>query len=137
MSFYDAMKDAMNLAQKADNIELYRQLLDLGAQALDLQAEVARLREENAELKKQRNMEERVIRHKEPYITLDGDNTLCYCSHCWDSDHRLIQLICDEEDGTFVCPHCKMRGTYDLVKYKLATRDPDEYQNPAGSFLFI
>ena len=52
MSFYEAFRDAMNMAQKADNIELYRQLLDLGAQALDLQAEVARLREENAELKK-------------------------------------------------------------------------------------
>ena len=105
MSFYDAFKDAMNMAQKADNIELYRQLLDLGAQALDLQAEVARLREENADLKKQRNMEDSVIRHKEPYITLDGDNTLCYCAHCWDSDRRLIQVICDEEDGTFNCPH--------------------------------
>ena len=31
MSLYDAFKDAMNMAQKADNIELYRQLLDLGA----------------------------------------------------------------------------------------------------------
>ena len=43
MGLYDAMKDAINLAQKADNIELYRQLLDLSAQALELQAEVARL----------------------------------------------------------------------------------------------
>ena len=48
MGLYDAFKDAMNMAQKADNIELYRQLLDLGAQALDLQAEVARLKEDNA-----------------------------------------------------------------------------------------
>ena len=52
MSFYDAIKDAVNLAQKADNVELYRQLLDLSAQALDLQAEVARLREENIALRK-------------------------------------------------------------------------------------
>ena len=52
MGLYDAMKDAINLAQKADNIELYRQLLDLSAQALELQAEVARLKEENAELRK-------------------------------------------------------------------------------------
>lgn len=52
MSFYDAFKDAMSIAQKADNVELYRQLLDLSSQALDLQAEVLRLKEENAELKK-------------------------------------------------------------------------------------
>ena len=42
MGLYDAMKDAISLAQKADNIELYRQLLDLSAQALELQAEVAK-----------------------------------------------------------------------------------------------
>ena len=61
MSFYDAIKDAASLAQKADNIELYRQLLDLSAQALDLQAEVARLKEENAELKKRRDIAEKII----------------------------------------------------------------------------
>ena len=37
MGFYDAFKDVVKLAQKADNLELYRQLLDLSAQALDLQ----------------------------------------------------------------------------------------------------
>lgn len=40
MGIYDAFKDALNVAQKADNIELYRQLLDLSAQVLDLQAEM-------------------------------------------------------------------------------------------------
>ena len=52
MGLYEGIKDAIGIAQKADNIELYRQLLDLGAQALDMQAEITRLREENAELKK-------------------------------------------------------------------------------------
>ena len=50
MSFYDAIKEAINLAQKADNIELYRQLLDLGAQALEMQNEIAQLKMENMEL---------------------------------------------------------------------------------------
>ena len=45
MAFYDAFKDAITLAQKADNIQLYKQLLDLSAQALDLQAENAKLKE--------------------------------------------------------------------------------------------
>ena len=52
MGLYEGIKDAIGIAQKADNIELYKQLLDLGAQALDLQAEVARLKEENAELER-------------------------------------------------------------------------------------
>ena len=58
MGIYDAFKDALNVAQKADNVELYRKLLDLSAQALDLQAENARLKEENTELRKIRDLEQ-------------------------------------------------------------------------------
>ena len=36
MGFYDAFKDVLNMAQKVDNIDLYRQLLDLSAQALEI-----------------------------------------------------------------------------------------------------
>lgn len=112
MSFYDAFKDAMSMAQKADNIELYRQLLDLGAQALELQSEVARLQAENAELKKKREFSDKVIRHEEPCITLkDDEQLLYYCSHCWDSNQLLIQLNC-HSNGTFECPHCHAKGNY-------------------------
>lgn len=122
MSFYDAIKDAASLAQKADNIELYRQLLDLSAQALDLQAEVARLKEENAELKRRRDIADRVIRHEEPCITLEGDTTeLYYCSHCWDSERLLIQLSC-HANGTFVCPHCQAKGNYSNEKKRQADK---------------
>lgn len=118
MSFYDAFKDAISVAQKADNVELYRQLLDLSAQALDLQAEVARLREENFELKKSKDISEKIVRHEEPVITLEGDDkNLYYCSHCWDSENMLIQINC-HKDGTFKCPHCKSDGNYDNQKKK-------------------
>ena len=73
MGLYEGIKDAIGIAQKADNIELYRQLLDLGAQALDMQAEITRLREENEELKKAYDLESRIIRHKDFYITLRDD----------------------------------------------------------------
>ena len=38
MGLYEGIKDIANIVQKADNIDLYRQLLDLGAQALDMQS---------------------------------------------------------------------------------------------------
>lgn len=104
MAFYDAMKDAISMAQKADNIELYRQLLDLGAQALELQAEVARLREENHQLRRKSNLESRIIRHKVPYITLTDDaDEIHYCSNCWDSNRLLIQMMVCQEYGSEVC----------------------------------
>ena len=113
MGFYEAIKDVAKLAQQADNIDLYRKLLDLGAQALDMQSEIAKLKEENAELKKRRNLSGEIVRHKKPYITLKKDEDgLCYCSHCWDSQQLLMQLNC-RNNGTFECPHCKSTGIYD------------------------
>ena len=124
MNLYDAMKDAIRIAQKADNIELYRQLLDLSAQALDLQAELSRVREENERLKRKQDISNRITRHEALYVTLMGENpVLRYCSHCWDSNEQLIQLDCDMEDGSFVCPHCRTSGIYNLEKYKRATSD--------------
>ena len=51
MGLYESIKDVAKVVQQADNIELYRQLLDLSAQALDLQAENGQLKEELHELK--------------------------------------------------------------------------------------
>lgn len=93
MGFYDAFKDALNLAQKADNVDLYRQLLDLGAQAQELQVENAKLKDEIQELKRNKINEEKIVRHKQPYITLQDDAQLLkYCGICWDSEHKLIQM---------------------------------------------
>ena len=118
MGLYDGIKDVAKVMQQADNIELYRKLLELSAQALELQDEVSRLREENAELKKRSNIANRIIRHEEPCITLKDDNVaLYYCSHCWDSVQLLIQLNC-HADGTFHCLHCKASGIYDTQKKK-------------------
>lgn len=93
MGFYDAFKDVLYLAQKADNIDLYRQLLDLSAQALELQSENVKLKEENEQLKKNKFNEARIIRHKQPYLTLsDDEQQIKYCSVCWDTTHIMVQM---------------------------------------------
>ena len=93
MSLYDGIKDVAKIVQQADNVDLYRQLLDLSAQALELQAENARLKDEIQELKRNKINEEKIVRHKQPYITLQDDAQLLkYCGICWDSEHKLIQM---------------------------------------------
>lgn len=42
MTLYDEAKEVAKVLQKADNVELYSKLVDLGAQAADLQMEVIR-----------------------------------------------------------------------------------------------
>ena len=109
MGLYEGIKDVAKIVQKADNVELYRQLIDLSAQALDMQATINKLTEENAELKKRQDLEERIERHQELYITLKGDeNNIFYCSHCWDSDGKLIQMRKSSKE--YHCPHCSTYG---------------------------
>lgn len=116
MSFYDAFKDAISIAQKSDNVELYRQLLDLSAQALELQAEIARLTEENERLKKNADIESKIIRHEQPYITLEGETkNILYCSTCWAKNKVLIQVGCCD-NGHYTCPECKTHGIWDSKK---------------------
>lgn len=102
MALYDAFKDVIDIAQKADNIDLYRKLLDLSRDALDLQNEIYRLTEENQELKRKLQEEQTIIRHKEGcYITIKDDlQEIRYCATCWGSDHKLIQL---NNNRCFVC----------------------------------
>lgn len=109
MGLYDAMKDAVNLAQKADNIELYRQLLDLSAQALDLQSEVAKLREENAELKKQKDIEADIEYYVDAFVTKKSDTKpIKYCAACWVDKRKLVPLQ-DIKWDNYECPLCKAR----------------------------
>ena len=135
MGFYDAFKDVLNVAQKADNIELYRQLLDLSAQALDLQAENAKLKEESSELKKKKIIDERIVRHRDPYITLkDEKPELFYCSHCYDGEHVLVQLHCDYEEGSCFCPHCKTSAFFTVEKGRHSSELSGEDISPYLSF---
>lgn len=109
MGLYDAMKDDVNLAQKADNIELYRQLLDLSAQALELQAEVARLKEENVELKKQAEIENDIEYYVDAFVTRKSDvKPIKYCAVCWVDKKKLIPLQ-DVQYDNYDCPLCKAR----------------------------
>ena len=89
MGLYEGLKDAINIAQKADNIDLYRKLIDLS-------------KEENTELKNRKTIEEKIKHHvskelglhmEHPYITLRDDPlNIRYCAICWAKEKQLIQL---------------------------------------------
>lgn len=109
MGFYDAMKEVLNLAQKADNIELYRQLLDLSGQALDLQEEIARLRDENTELKRVNQLEDDIEYYVDPFITRKSDTkAIKYCAACWIDKKKLVPLQFWMYDN-YECPLCNAR----------------------------
>lgn len=114
MGLYEGIKDVAKIVQQADNIDLYRQLLDLSAQALEMQNTINKLTAENDELKKKKNLENRIQRHEDLYLTLKDDDTI-YCSHCWDNERKLIQL--QKYHGEFSCHHCHSHGYYNEIEY--------------------
>ena len=113
MGLYEGIKDVAKIVQQADNIDLYRQLLDLGAQALDMQSEIMRLQEENAKLKGDLYRQQNIERHDGIYITLkDDDKKIPYWSSCYGKDGMLIQMF-DFSDQQYRCPVCR------VVAYKM------------------
>lgn len=116
MGLYEGIKDVAKIVQQADNVDLYRRLIDLSAQALDMQNTINKLSEENAILKKKQDIEERIQRHSELYLTLKNEDSILYCSHCWDNERKLIQV--STLNGLYPCPHCKLKGVYDQNEYK-------------------
>ena len=109
MGLYESIKDIAKVVQQAGNIELYKQLLDLGSQALDMQDEIRKLKEENFELKKLKDIEEKIIRHSQPYITFkDDEHQFKYCAICWGDKEKVIQLR-ELDADTFYCKLCGNR----------------------------
>ena len=109
MEIIDTVKEVLSLAQKADNIELYRQILDLQAQIQDLQAEMAKLREENAELKKAKDLESDIEYHVDSFVTRKSDTKpIKYCAACWAGKQVLVPIQTYDR-GTYRCPMCSVR----------------------------
>lgn len=114
MGWYEAIKDAVDVARKADNIDLVRKLLDA-------QIEAMRLIEENSELKKRikdleasRILAESLVFKKKSYFlkTEDGEDGPDR-SVCWDCDRRLVRKAptqsadANEADGRqYICGYC-------------------------------
>lgn len=117
MGWYEAIKDGINAAQKADNIPLLNNLIDIQKQMLDLLEENTKLKNEILELKSKDNLTENIERHTDAYITLKNDpKKLIYCSNCCDTKKVLVQAQIDG-DGRYFCPSCQYIGYYDKDKY--------------------
>lgn len=107
MDILDTVKSAFKLAQSLDNIELQKQVLEIQEQAMDLQQENIELKNQINEMKRQQDIESRIERHADPYITLKDDpQHIAYCATCWATKHQLIQMYHNGE-GILSCPACK------------------------------
>lgn len=112
MSVYDVIKDEVKIAQKVDNVELYRMLLDIQKESLDLLDENQKLKEKIGELEDNNKIGESLIFKDYFYYKIDDkDLKEPYCSNCWDSDKKLIRIhlnVRPMPGRIHMCPNCKM-----------------------------
>lgn len=109
MGWYEATKDVISIAQKADNVDLLGKILDMQKEMQDIQQENYELKKLNDELhsiiNRDRNMEYNDKRNA-LYENIDEQKYGPYCTHCWEVDKKAITLI-KEKNSHYKCPHCK------------------------------
>ncbi|MGM7723740.1 hypothetical protein [Metabacillus sp. Hm71] len=104
MSIISDIKSVAEVVQKADNIDLYRKLLDVQAEAMDLMEKYNNLKEENKLLKEQLETAGKMTYKDKMYFREDDKDP--YCSKCWDVDRKLVRMHGDTPYW-FQCPSCK------------------------------
>jgi len=101
------LKDATSVLNKTQNIELYQILLDAQQKALDLQAENSELKKQIEDIKDMKDLESKIKRHPiNTIVVLESDNNIKYCSVCWDSDRKLIQMMYRDASKWYRCRIC-------------------------------
>lgn len=116
MSLYDAAKDAVKIAQKADNIELIQKLLDVQEQALETQEKQFQLyqviAEKDSEIKKLKETGELVLDGKHTWLIVRDDPDHKYCPVCARRDGFKSPLEggYGEARDQYLCHVCK--GAY-------------------------
>jgi len=69
MGWYEALKDGISVAQKADNLQLVRDLLEAQQQIFDLVNENNQLKDEIKRLNEVVDIEENIERHKDETVS--------------------------------------------------------------------
>lgn len=96
MGLIDTFKDIIQVVQKADNVELYKMIMEAQQGVWELQNENRDLKDENTELQrtlaKKKNM---IYDSKNGYfveIKEDGKEEGKFCPKCWQKDDKAVYL---------------------------------------------
>ena len=111
MGFYEAAKDALTLAQKADNIELVQKLMDVQSAALDMQHQLQIKDEEIFKLRQ----DIKKLQDRKKYVYEEGHKWLIdvkrpdikFCPTCMNRDDFESPLGTPSHNNHRYCGNCK------------------------------
>src|SRR5688500_3666711 len=110
MGWYEALKDGITVAQKADNIELVQTLIEAQKEMMDLVETNRELREQKQKLKEQLQLRAAMkFRDNQYWLDLPGQTPEGpYCSTCFDVDKNLVRMH-GSSSGWIYCDYCTYR----------------------------
>lgn len=111
MGVYEAIKNAVALAQKADNVDLLRKLLDAQSASIEDRETIRALREEVVDLRKRLQLQEELRWEHNVYWRelADGNREGPYCPKCWSGESKLVRFIEWERNIYWHCAVCNLR----------------------------
>ena len=124
MGIIEEFKEVVKLAQKLDNMELYRKILDLQAEIIRVVEENMQLKAQVKELSKKLTIQETLEFKEEAYWRKleDGTEDGPFCTSCWDSEQKLIRMIVFKKSGQPKgCPVCHtVKGVEGIGSFGMA-----------------
>jgi len=104
MGVLETAKDVVQIVQKIDNIELYKQILELQSEAIKIVEENLALRDQVRELEDKLRIKDKLTYELGCYwiATSDGREGP-FCTHCWDRDNKLVRLTPTPKASHFFC----------------------------------
>ena len=109
MGWYEALKDAVSVADRLRDAELKQKLANLQVECAKLAEDNARLRQELLETREQANLRQKMVYRDNAYWTegsggnLDGP----FCPKCLDGEHRAARMTVQPDDHCWRCPTCR------------------------------
>jgi regulator of replication initiation timing len=109
----ETAKDVVTLVQKADNLELVKQILALQSDIMKMMEENRVLRDENLTLKEQLHAKKTLVFRNNHYWMPkeDGSEDGPFCSACQDGYGQLARMTEGATRGYYFCKVCQIRKT--------------------------
>ncbi len=95
MGVIENVKEIANIVRQIDNIELYRQIVDLQGEVVGLVEENGRLKHEVANLKEKLTVKGKLVVKDDCYWLPDDSGNLDgpFCTTCWDTEKQLVRML--------------------------------------------
>jgi len=110
MGIIENLKDALKIADAANNLDLYKKLAELQTSFLDLQEENRALKEQLAQRTEHHAIQQTLKHDGERYWTeKDGKREGPFCHVCWDIDKKLVRMRTYQQRlgvTAYACDYC-------------------------------